>query len=113
MPKKMRRAALRSALSVKAAAKEIIVVDEFTMAAPKTKDLLQIIADLAGGADALILLPERERNVEKSARNLAEAKTLRAEYLNIRDLLKFGRVIIPLASLEVVKSFLAESGANS
>ncbi len=113
MPKKMRRAALRSALSVKAAAKEIIVVDEFTMAAPKTKDLLQIIADLAGGADALILLPERERNVEKSARNLAEAKTLRAEYLNIRDLLKFGRLIIPLASLEVVKSFLAESGANS
>jgi large subunit ribosomal protein L4 len=112
MPKKMRRAALRSALTVRAAAKEIIVVDEFRMASPKTKELAQILSDLTGGADALILLPERENNVEKSAKNLDRAATLRAEYLNIRDLLKYGRVIMPLASLEVVKSFLGDKGAN-
>jgi large subunit ribosomal protein L4 len=112
MPRKMRRAALRSALTVRAAAKEIIVVDEFTMATPKTKDLAQIVMDLTGGSDALIILAERESNVEISAQNLEEATTLRAEYLNIRDLLKHGRLIMPLASLEVVKSFLGDKGAS-
>jgi large subunit ribosomal protein L4 len=54
----------------------------------------------------VILLPERSENVEKSARNLQEVKTLRANYLNIRDLLGYDFVIMPKDAVSVVEGFL-------
>lgn len=112
MPRKMRRAALRSALSVKAAQDEIIVVDELTMERPKTKDLLTMLERLVGDASALILLPEANEAVEKSVSNLQEAKTLRANYLNIRDLLGYDRVIMPLSALDIIQSYLGDGGGS-
>jgi large subunit ribosomal protein L4 len=106
MPRKMRRAALRSALSVKAGSAEILVLDEFKIKQPKTKEMSAIINRLVGDASVLILLPERDSNVEKSARNLSRIETLLAQYLNVRDLLGFEKVILPLDSIRVIESNL-------
>lgn len=112
MPRKMRRAALRSALSVKAAQDEVIVLDELAMERPKTKDMVILLERLVGEASALILLPETNEAVEKSVRNLQEAKTLRANYLNIRDLLGYDRLIMPLGALDVIRSYLGDGGGS-
>ncbi|MCK5318288.1 MAG: 50S ribosomal protein L4, partial [Anaerolineales bacterium] len=106
MPRKMRRAALCSALSVKAAQKEIIVLDQISMAAPKTKEMAEVINRIAGQASALIILPGENTNVEMSARNLRKVKTLQANYLNIRDLLGYERLVMPLDVLDVIQSYL-------
>jgi large subunit ribosomal protein L4 len=106
MPRKMRRAALRSALSVKAGDAQIVVLDELTMAEPKTQVMAATLQKLVGESSALILLPESNENVEKSVRNLPYAKTLRANYLNVRDLLSFDRVVMPLGAVDVIQSYL-------
>ena len=110
MPRKMRRAALRSALSVKASQKEIIVLDKFAVQGPKTKELVTVLETLVGSASTLILLAASDKNLEKSVSNLSSAKTLRANYLNIRDLLGYERVILPLEALDVIQSYLGSQG---
>jgi large subunit ribosomal protein L4 len=104
MPKKMRRQAIRSALSALARDQQIIVVDRLALDAPKTKDMKAILGALAGDSKALVLLAEGNENVQRSVHNLPNARTLRASYLNIRDLLGHDKVIIPLDALEVIKS---------
>jgi large subunit ribosomal protein L4 len=108
MPKKMRRAALRSALSVKAADNQLVVVADLTMDAPKTKDMTAFLG-LVGGRDGgktLVLMAERNEMVERSVRNLPDVKYLRANYLNIRDLLGSDMVVMPLGALDVIKGYL-------
>jgi large subunit ribosomal protein L4 len=112
MPRKMRRAALRSALSIKAAQEEVVVLDELKVEHTKTKDMVTTLEGLVGEASVLILLPESNEAVEKSVRNLQEAKTLRANYLNVRDLLSYERVILPLGALEVIQSYLGGDGGS-
>lgn len=106
MPRKMRRAALRSALSVKAAEQQIVVLDRLELEAPKTKEIVTVLRSLDADRSTLILLAERNEAVERSARNLSEVKTLRASYLNIRDLLKYEKVLVPLGALQVIESIL-------
>lgn len=106
MPRKMRRAALRSALSVKATNGDIVVLDDIQMAAPKTKEMVAVMGRLGAGESTLLLLAERNENVELSARNLPEMKTLRASYLNIRDLLGYNKIVMPLDALDVINDFL-------
>jgi len=106
MPRKMRREALRSALSIKAAQKEVVVLDELKMERPKTKEMVATLERLVGQASVLILLAESNEAIEKSARNLPDAKTLRANYLNVRDLLGYERLIMPLGALEIIQSYL-------
>jgi large subunit ribosomal protein L4 len=106
MPRKMRREALRSALSIKAAQKEVVVLDELKMERPKTKEMVATLERLVGQASVLILLAESNEMIEKSARNLPDAKTLRANYLNVRDLLGYERLIMPLGALEIIQSYL-------
>jgi large subunit ribosomal protein L4 len=106
MPRKMRRAALRSALSVKASRDEILVLDEFKVEQPNTKDMAAILKRLVGDSSVLILLPESDSTVEKSARNLGKTGIVLAQYLNIRDLLGFDRVILPLDSVRVIEANL-------
>lgn len=106
MPKKMRRLALRSALSVKARAGQIKVLDDLQLPEIKTKRMVQVLENLGVEGSALILLPERNVNVELSARNLPDVKTLRASYLNVRDLLGYETIIMPLASIQVIEGIL-------
>ena len=106
MPRQMRRAALRSALSVKAADKQIVVVDDLQLTAPKTAEMLKSLVTLVGADTALVLLPAKNENVEKSIRNIEHAKYLRANYLNIRDLLSYDKVILPVSALDVIQGYL-------
>lgn len=109
MPRKMRRAALRSALTVVANGEKLIMLDSIEMKEAKTAELAKALKNLTGNKRALVLVPdksEKSENLIKSGRNLADAKLLQANYLNIRDLLSFEKVIIPLASLEVIKAYL-------
>jgi large subunit ribosomal protein L4 len=110
MPRKMRRAALRSALSVKAGNGDIVLLDMLTMERPKTKDMVALMERIAGqNSGVLLLLAGHDENVEKSARNLPKVKTLRAHYLNIRDLLGFNKIVMPLSALDVIKDYLSDA----
>jgi large subunit ribosomal protein L4 len=106
MPRKMRRAAYRSALTVKAQDEQIVVLDSLDMDAPKTREMVSLIERLGLEGSVLIMLPEKNENVERSARNLPDVKTLRASYLNVRDLLGYDYVLVPQGSLEVIESIL-------
>ncbi|MFN8376284.1 MAG: 50S ribosomal protein L4 [Anaerolineae bacterium] len=103
MPQKMRHAAIRSALSALARDGQLVFVSELTMEAPKTKAMAQTIKAVAGEGSALVLVASRNENVERSVSNLANAHYLHANYLNIRDLLQYDKVIVPLAALDVIK----------
>jgi large subunit ribosomal protein L4 len=108
MPRKMRRAALRSALSVKASENAIVVVDDFKLPDAKTRVMAAVLEKLVGQESALVLIPEKAafEEVIRSANNLPGTKVLLANYLNIRDLLKFEKIIFPKACLEVVEGYL-------
>ncbi len=106
MPRKMRRQALRSALSVKAAEEQIVVVQELVTDVPKTRWMEEVLANLGVDSSALVLLPEESFQVEMSARNLPDVKTLRAQYLNIRDLFTYDYVIMPLSAVQAIEAFL-------
>ena len=106
MPRKMRRLALRSALSAKAAAEEIVVLDELTLEEPQTVEILDLLDNLEIEGSVVILLPEHNENVERSVRNMPDVKTLRANYLNIRDLLGHDYLIMLKDSLSVIEGFL-------
>lgn len=107
MPRKMRRAALRSALSAKAGSGDIIVLDQLTMALPKTKEMALLVDRLVGDHSALVIIPGRDENVERSARNLADVKALHAPYVNIRDLLGHDKLVISLDALGVLIDILS------
>ncbi len=105
MPKQMRRAAIRSALSALLADGQLVFVDNFTLPEPKTKEMKRILANIVGAeTSALVLVTAGNDNVKISTLNLANAKPLLANYLNIRDLLQYDRVIVPLDALDVIKS---------
>jgi large subunit ribosomal protein L4 len=109
MPLKMRRAALRSALSVKAAEKEIVLVDQFGLEDAKTKLMVEVINKLAGDGTALLVFPEKDDNyavVMRASRNLPEVKTLLAKYLNVRDLLGFDKLILAVDAVKVIEGYL-------
>jgi large subunit ribosomal protein L4 len=106
MPRKMRRLALRSALSAKAAQARIIVLDALEFEAPKTRLMDDTLNALNVDSSVVILLPGRNENVELSANNLPDVKTLHAHYLNVRDLLKYDYVIMPTGALAVVEEIL-------
>ena len=104
MPQKMRRAALRSALSVKAAEASVVVVDNLEAVEPKTRLMARALTSLVGDSSVLILIPEKGtfESVIRSSNNLPDAKVLLANYLNIRDLLQFDKLILPLSSVDKI-----------
>ena len=109
MPKKMRRAALRSALSVKASEGEIILVDELKIDEIKTRQMADALRLVAGEAPMLVLIPENSpeyEDVKRACANLTDVKTLSANYLNIRDLLSYKNLVMPVAALDVIESYL-------
>ena len=106
MPRKMRRQALRSALSSKAAEGQIVVLDDLTMDAPKSREMVAILDALQLDSSVLILLPQKNEAIEKSAGNIPDVTTLHANYLNIRDILGYDYLLLPKGALEMVESFL-------
>lgn len=109
MPKKMRQAALRSALSVKAAEASIVVVDDFDMKEAKTRLMAEMLGNLVGTSTVLVLMPAKDQNydtVMRSADNIESAKVLLASYLNVRDVLNFDKVVLPLKTIDALMAHL-------
>jgi large subunit ribosomal protein L4 len=105
MPKKMRQAALRSALSAKAAESGVVVVEELALSEVKTRVMVEALRKLVGQSTALVLLPEKDQAYEqamRSSNNLAETKVLLAGYLNIRDLFGYDKLILPVKALDAL-----------
>ena len=111
MPRKMRRAALRSALSVKASQGAVVLVDGMKMEQPKTRAMAEAFQALAGEETVLLLLPGANSefaNASRSAGNLANAKVLNANYLNVRDLLGYDKLVLPVEALDVIRGYLGQ-----
>lgn len=106
MPRKMRHIAMRSALSAKAANDQLIVVDELRVDAPKTKEIVGVLSRLNVQNSALILLPSQDAIVERSARNLPDVKTLRAGYMNVRDLLGYQTLVLTQDAIAEIERIL-------
>ena len=105
MPKKMRKAALRSALSAKAADAGVILIDDLKLDDAKTRAMVAKLSGLVGNATALILMSEKDQSYDfamRSTDNLVDAKVLLASYLNIRDLLGFDKLILPVKTLDAL-----------
>jgi len=110
MNRKMRRLALRSALSVKAADRQVLVLDALDMDAPKTKEMVALLGRLDVDGTVLILLSESNPSAELSACNLPQVKTLRTACLNVRDLLRYHHVIMPRGAVEAIHAMLGVGG---
>lgn len=109
MPKKMRQAALRSALSAKAAESGVVVVDELNLSEARTRFVVDALRNLVGQSTALVVLAEKDQGYEtvmRSANNLANTKVLLAGYLNIRDLFGYDKVVLPEKTLDALVASL-------
>ena len=108
MPRQMRRLALRSALSVKAKDGQVRVVDDLKMAAPKTKEMEAILGRLSIDSSVLIVLPKTDAAVQRSAHNIADTKTLHANYLNVRDLIGHDYLVLTADAVKVIEGYLGK-----
>jgi len=99
LPRKMRRLALRSVLSSRAAEEAITIVDTFTLETPKTRVLLETLATLGANDGALIVLGERTDSVFRAAKNLANVHVVTPNGLNLRDILRLPRLILAEAAI--------------
>ena len=109
MPKKMRQAALRSALSAKAADAGLVIVDDLKLDEPKTRLMQKALSTLVGNSSALVVIPEKDQTYElimRSANNIDDAKVLLAGYLNIRDLFTYEKLVLPVKALDVLATAL-------
>ncbi len=106
VPKKVRRLALKMALSSKLQEESLTVLDQISLAAIKTKDFAAILAELEID-NALIVTSEKDEKLELSSRNLPHVKILRTEGLNVYDILKYNRLVLLEPSIKQIEGRLA------
>lgn len=106
MPKKARRAALRSALSAKVREGALIVLDDLQLPQPKTREMAAVLQRLSAERKPLIVLGERNPNVELSARNLPGAGTMQAEDINVYQVLAHDRLVVTRAAVAKLEEAL-------
>jgi large subunit ribosomal protein L4 len=103
MPKKMRRLAIRCVLSAKAGDNEMLILDELSLAEPKTREMAKILAALEVKGSILIAASDPDVNLVKSASNLPEVKTIPARLLNVVDIVSCKRLLITEAAVRQVE----------
>jgi large subunit ribosomal protein L4 len=109
MPKKMRRAALKSAISQKHADGDVFIVDDVSLKEPKTKLMAAALEKMAKSQNCLLVYPERDNNYDqlsRAIRNLPKADLILADYLNIRDILGHEKVILVKSGLDRISEIL-------
>ena len=107
VPKKVRRLAIKSALTSKVLSDEIIVLDELNMEEPKTKEMVKILDSIKANKKALIVMDESNENVMKSIRNIPNVEVTIANTLNVYDILKYDSFIITKAAVRKVEEVYA------
>lgn len=104
MPRKMRRKAIRCALSALMRDGQLVFVDSLALDMPKTKQMKEILEKLTGSEKTLVVLGSKNDNVARSVHNLPKSHIILASYLNIRDLLHYDKVVITLDALDVIQT---------
>ena len=105
--KKERRLAVKSVLSSKVLEKELTVVDKLELKEIKTKSMVKALAALKVEGKTLIVLPENDKNVVMSARNIKDVKTISANNINVFDLLKYSNLILPVDTVKKLEEVYA------
>lgn len=103
VPKKLKRLALKSALSAKVADKEIIVLDELKMDAPKTKEMVKILENIKAGKKALIVTAEKDENVVRSAANIPGVRTALVGTMNVYEIVNHDSFIVTKEAVEKIE----------
>ncbi|EPY06947.1 50S ribosomal protein L4 [Paenibacillus sp. E194] len=107
LPKKVRRLAIKSALSSKVLAEQIIVIDSLALNTPKTKEFAAVLNNLKVDRKALVVLPEYNDNVALSARNIPSVKLVAADGVNVYDVLRHEKLIITKDAVQKVEEVFA------
>ena len=105
--KKERRLAIKSILSSKVLEKELTVVDKLEVKEIKTKTMVKALADMKVEGKTLIVLPENDKNVLMSSRNIEGVKTIVANNINVFDLLKYTNLILPVDTVKKLEEVYA------
>ena len=112
LPKKMRRLALRCVLSAKAVDGELKVLEEWDFSEPKTKKMVKALAALGVDSSALIVTPEPNENVIKSAHNLKKIKTLPANVINVNEILSYKLLLMTEAAVRMAEQLWGNGSAQ-
>ncbi|WP_085504875.1 50S ribosomal protein L4 [Thalassobacillus devorans] len=107
LPKKVRRLALRSALSTKANEGNVVVLEALSFDAPKTKEAVNVLKALDVNTKALIVTADEDENVTRSTNNIPNAKTITVDQLNVLDLLAHDKLILTKEAAEKAGEVLA------
>ena len=107
IPRKKRRLAIKSVLSAKVSGGDIIVLDQLSFAAPKTKDMIQVLVNLKVDKKAAVVTAEASGYVEQSARNIPGVKPLEASGINVYDLLNHDKLVITKDAIAKIEEVLA------
>lgn len=106
IPKKVRKLALKSALTKKTKENKLIILEELVISEIKTKSFIEIVNDL-DIKNALFIIHEKDKNLELSSRNIKEVKLLQAKGLNVFDVLKYDTIVITREALNLVEKALS------
>lgn len=107
LPRKVRRLAMKSALSSKVLDSSIIVVDNLNFDEPKTKLMIETLNLLRAGAKTLVVTADGDTNVYKSARNIPGVKSIKADFINVFDILKYGTLLMTKDAVARVEEVFA------
>lgn len=107
LPKKVRRLAIKSALSSKVQADEMIVLDKLSFEAPKTKEMVAVLKNFSADKKALIVTADYDETVYLSSRNIPGVKWISADGVNVLDVLKYDKLIMTKDAVEKVEEVLA------
>ncbi|NEU32464.1 50S ribosomal protein L4 [bacterium LRH843] len=107
LPKKVRRLAIKSALSTKVLAEEIVVLDNLSFESPKTKEMVSVLSNLSVDRKALVVTADYNEAVALSARNLPGVTFVTAEGVNVLDVIKHDKLVITKEAVEKVEEVFA------
>ena len=105
--KKLRRLALKSALSAKVADNELIVVDEFKFEEPKTKEMVRVLANIKADKKALIVMDEKDDNVVRSASNIQGVRTALVSTMNVYEIVNHYTLVLTKAAAKKIEEVYA------
>ena len=105
--KKERQLAIKSLLSSKVLENNLVVVDSLPLKEIKTKEMVKALSNLKVEGKALIMLPEKNENVQKSARNIEDVKTTLVGTINVYDLLKYNKLVLTLDTVKKLEEVYA------
>lgn len=107
VPKKVKRLALKSALSAKVADKEIIVLDELKFAEPKTKEMVKVLENIKADKKTLIVMDEKDENVVRSASNIQGVRTALVSTMNVYEIINHYSLVLTKAAAERIEEVYA------